>query len=568
MQSETSPAALGRRNPLRRANDKLEGWGPHCEWLVFVLCLGCVVFVTCFHEPWFDEAQAWLIARDASLQDILFSLPHYEGHPPLWHLILLPFARAGISYEVGIKLVSILLSGTAFWLILFKSPFPRAVRFVLPFTYFLFYQYTIISRNYSLMLLAFVVVAMCHRTRNRRPFGYVLALMLLCASSAYGLAFSAGIALVWVGELWRKRWLRKKMGEDALPGGGRRLAALGLLLAWGVALGLLILPSPDAYALGLGQENSLLLRLLYMVVLAPLDALCFQSAHAYGLLSQMTFVPLALIAGGCIFLLVAPVLYWVGRGYGKLPLLLLPYGCFALVSASTYFYSHHIGVIALFLLFWLWTCLGDDERPFQEPPFLKKRVAEKKMPWLKGIALIVLAACLGISVFWTASASAQELSQPYGVGREISEFIVDNGLEDTKIMIGWGWEYAEGGGYVEIVGQQDSPTTNAYFDHNVFYNGYDLENNATYLTHQRYSEEYTRTVLSTWRENGPPDVLLGDCDLSVVFGSAYSVEDDYALVKRFSSGFVWKDNYFSAGTSLRIRRDLLKQFPQFQKIEG
>lgn len=28
------------------------------------------------HEPWSDEAQAWLIARDASLYDLLFVLPH------------------------------------------------------------------------------------------------------------------------------------------------------------------------------------------------------------------------------------------------------------------------------------------------------------------------------------------------------------------------------------------------------------------------------------------------------------------------------------------------------------
>ena len=28
-----------------------------------------------FHEPWFDEIQAYLIARDASFHDIFFVLP-------------------------------------------------------------------------------------------------------------------------------------------------------------------------------------------------------------------------------------------------------------------------------------------------------------------------------------------------------------------------------------------------------------------------------------------------------------------------------------------------------------
>lgn len=53
-----------------------------------VLLMYCVLhlFMTLFHEPWYDEAEAWQIARCASIKDILFTIPHYEGHPPLWHL--------------------------------------------------------------------------------------------------------------------------------------------------------------------------------------------------------------------------------------------------------------------------------------------------------------------------------------------------------------------------------------------------------------------------------------------------------------------------------------------------
>ena len=40
-----------------------------------------------YHEPWSDEAQAWLIARDLSIPQIL-RIMTYEGSPPLWHLLL------------------------------------------------------------------------------------------------------------------------------------------------------------------------------------------------------------------------------------------------------------------------------------------------------------------------------------------------------------------------------------------------------------------------------------------------------------------------------------------------
>ena len=38
------------------------------------------------HEPWADEAQAWLIARDCSGVELLFQRLRYEGHPGLWYL--------------------------------------------------------------------------------------------------------------------------------------------------------------------------------------------------------------------------------------------------------------------------------------------------------------------------------------------------------------------------------------------------------------------------------------------------------------------------------------------------
>ena len=53
--------------------------------IVTIIFTVVVIIGLYFHETWYDEAQAYLIARDASLHDIMFYLTHYEGHPPLWH---------------------------------------------------------------------------------------------------------------------------------------------------------------------------------------------------------------------------------------------------------------------------------------------------------------------------------------------------------------------------------------------------------------------------------------------------------------------------------------------------
>ena len=93
--------------------------------IMCVLLLGSCAVGMYFHEPWFDEIQAYLIARDASVHDILFHLPHYEGHPPLWHLLLMIPARLGLSCKASLNAVQFLtFAGMAVTLELF-SPFGR-----------------------------------------------------------------------------------------------------------------------------------------------------------------------------------------------------------------------------------------------------------------------------------------------------------------------------------------------------------------------------------------------------------------------------------------------------------
>ena len=59
------------------------------------------------HEPWYEEAHPYLVGRDASWYEVIFTIPHYEGHPPLWHLILAPFAKLGAPYHLSMCLVNV-----------------------------------------------------------------------------------------------------------------------------------------------------------------------------------------------------------------------------------------------------------------------------------------------------------------------------------------------------------------------------------------------------------------------------------------------------------------------------
>src|SRR5579872_4891876 len=74
-----------------------------------ILACAAVLFAgVAYHEAWADEAQSWLLGRDASLFDLWTRLLHYEGSPGLWQTLLHLLVRAGLPYW-GMNVLSGLL---------------------------------------------------------------------------------------------------------------------------------------------------------------------------------------------------------------------------------------------------------------------------------------------------------------------------------------------------------------------------------------------------------------------------------------------------------------------------
>ena len=74
------------------------------------------------HEPWADEAQAWLIARDCSGVELLFQRLRYEGHPGLWYLILMIPSKI-LPYYPTIQVISFSIAATGIFVFWRTSPF-------------------------------------------------------------------------------------------------------------------------------------------------------------------------------------------------------------------------------------------------------------------------------------------------------------------------------------------------------------------------------------------------------------------------------------------------------------
>ena len=146
--------------------------------LVVMLCYSIITFIILlFHESWRDEAQAWLIVRDLNIIEI-FEQMKYEGHPIIWYLILMPFAKIGLPY-IFVKIASWIICNIAVWLILKKAPFNIFIKILFIFSMPMIYLYPSISRSYCLIPLAITIVAIYFGQRHEKPIQYILSILFL-----------------------------------------------------------------------------------------------------------------------------------------------------------------------------------------------------------------------------------------------------------------------------------------------------------------------------------------------------------------------------------------------------
>lgn len=141
---------------------------------VFILLIYAVLtFIGVInHEIWFDEAQAWVIARDNDIPGIIEQLG-YEGHPPLWYLILYMFSHAGFSCNI-LNIISFTVSLAAVSIILFCAPFKLWVKCAVIFSGGFLYFNSVISRTYCLIELFLVIIAVLYPKRKSHPIAYGL----------------------------------------------------------------------------------------------------------------------------------------------------------------------------------------------------------------------------------------------------------------------------------------------------------------------------------------------------------------------------------------------------------
>jgi hypothetical protein len=187
-----------------------------------------VIWVAIHHEPWRDEADAWLAVRDMSLGQ-LFHWLGGAGSPGLWYLLLMPLAKLGLPY-ISMTLLHTGLAIAVAAMIAFRAPFPRLYRCLIIFSYHFVYEYAVISRSYVLTVLLLMLIAATLTARTWRPRILGTLLFLLFNTNAHGFFIAGVLSIVIAADLvWRRKLSKAVLIGAIIAAAGGLLAFLQLL---------------------------------------------------------------------------------------------------------------------------------------------------------------------------------------------------------------------------------------------------------------------------------------------------------------------------------------------------
>ena len=432
-----------------------------------------------FHEPWSDEANSWLLGRDATLMRLWSHLMHYEGTPGLWQTILHLLIWLGLPYS-GLNYFSGALGCTAAWMFIRKAPLPLPIRLAAPFTFYLFYQYSVVARSYCLLPVLLFVCGWLYWRAEHNMGVLTLLLVLMAGVSVHGMIISFAI------------WFSLQLGQirnwrALTPNRRRQVGLVGL--AYMLALFLLVWsawPAPDA-------------------LFAP------NRNYSLDHLSETTGETLANAFTGewiSSLALIALCVPFLWRG-GGLPMFALASVGLCLFNSIVYANVWHEGMLLLAWLFAMWIS-GARARP----------------KWMSAAAWAAMAAVIVVQGYWNFRTTTWDWRNPYSGSKQAARYLRDHHIAGQELF---GFGFAS-------VGIQP------YFKRNIFPNFRDNEPSGYYDWSEAYrnfegihglAQSKPKYVIVGYKDE--EEQLLTRNEVK---------KSGYNLIQHFEGNLFWHDDVF------------------------
>ena len=204
-------------------------------YFILLVYAGFIAIGLYHHEMWRDELQAWnIVLKSESISDLVFNI-RYEGHPVLWFLILWPFSKFTNS-PYSIQIINFCLSVLTAYLVIFKSPLSKLEKVAILFSYFLFFEYGLISRNYNIGI--FLLLCSANFWKNYKKNILIISILIFLLFQCN--AFISLIAIALVINLLIKLYL------DKVRFSYRFTAASILVITGGILFLITTMPKADS----------------------------------------------------------------------------------------------------------------------------------------------------------------------------------------------------------------------------------------------------------------------------------------------------------------------------------
>lgn len=360
---------------------------------IFIIYVLAIIVGVIRHESWADEAQSWLLVKDLSLAELFKVLPS-EGHPPLWYLILFPFAKLGAPYTI-VKWIAAAIMCTAIYLLLFKTKVHILLKLAIPFSVYYFYQYALFGRSYPLIALFTACAVVLYPKRFEKPWPFALCMIGMFNTHMHYFCFTFCLACLYLVDAIQLKQLNKKV-----------LAAFIVMMIGGLYLVPYISSSPVVeYSEKATVDHWKNISLLLEYGLIP-----FNESAIIGALFAAAIVLSLVTRPKVLFLLLggmAGYIYIVGFRYN----LIQPrhYGVMVLIIVGTFLFADFYRNDKLNLL-------------------LKGKTDLTKYGYM--LCIIMLVCQLHVSF----QCYGYDKDQMYSCSKDVAEFLIDNKLEHNVIV--------------------------------------------------------------------------------------------------------------------------------------
>lgn len=171
------------------------------------------------HEFWADEMRAWNISSSSlSISELIYNLRLGEGHPYLWYFLLYFISHFLTDNPEAMKVLHLTISVVTTLLILKFAPFNKIIRVMVVFSYFFFYEYSIISRNYSIAILCMIIFCILYKNKYKNLISISIVLLLMGQVNIYSFMISIALFLFLVWEIFLERKnIENKLNKFIFP---------------------------------------------------------------------------------------------------------------------------------------------------------------------------------------------------------------------------------------------------------------------------------------------------------------------------------------------------------------